>query len=309
MAIVNRISTYSVFNNTLRDVNTVQANLFDLQGQISSGLKTDNFAGLAGQVEQFTFLEAKIKKTTRFEENNAVNISRLQTMNVSLDQIIDIADEMENLMVLRRNPGIEEDIGFQEQMRNKIEALASELNATFEGRFMFGGTKSNVNPVIIDPEVPQPIEFGTLDRGYYQGSDENQTIRASETVAFEAEVRADDVAFQKMFHAAYWALDADTILDDPDLEDETLRNAIDMIQSGLQDVIAIQADVNIDITNLQDINERHEQLRLYWQGVTEEVSKTDILSASTKVAVDQAVLQATFQAFAGVNSLRLVDFL
>lgn len=304
MAIVSRISTYAIFRNTLGDVNNVQSHLADLQGQLSSGLKTNEFSGLSGKVEQFTFLEAKIKKTQNYEDNNATNIARLQSTNVSMDQLINAADALEDLMVARRNPAAAQDLNFESQVRIKIDSIASELNSTFEGKFIFGGTKSNVQPVITEPSVPRPVTFGTLDDGYYQGSKEDQTARASDSVDFELGIRADATGFQKMIHAAYWAIEGHTTN-----SDATISSAIDMLQSGIQDMISTQSDVNTNIIRLQDINERHEALRLYWKGVTEDLSKTDILSVSTQVAVDQTVLQATFQSFSQVNRLRLVDFL
>lgn len=303
MTIVNRISTYTVFNNTLRDVNSTQTNLFDLQRQISSGFKTENFAGMNGQVEQFTFLEARIYKAQTYEENNAVNISRLQTMNVALDQIIEISDQMENLITLRRNGALENNIQFEQQMQAKIEALVGELNTTFEGKFIFGGTRSNVPPVKAGP-TPKPVEFGVLDDGYYQGSKENTTMRADDNVELQAVLRADDDGFNKVLHAAFWSLEGHAQDDDT-----IVVSAMNMLQSGIQDVIALQARNNVNVTRLNEINDRHASLRLYWQGVSEEIVKTDLVSASTKVAVDQAVLQATFQSFASVNQLRLSDFL
>lgn len=304
MSIVSRISTYSVFNNTLRDVNTTQANLFDLQKQISSGLKTDTFAGLAGQVEQFTFLEAKIEKAKTYEENNEVAVSRLKTANVSMDQILQYADELEDLIVLARNPAIEEDIAFKTQLDQKIKGIAAELNSSFEGKYLFGGTRSNVQPVITEPSVPATLDIGVPDAGYYQGSQEDVQVRASDSVTLTPNIRADNVAFQKLFAAANQALTGYVAE-----QDSMLADAQDLVQSAIQDIIAVQADNNANILSLEDINTRHEDLRLYWQGVTEEVSKTDLVSASTQVAVDQAVLQATFQSFAAVNQLRLSDYL
>lgn len=304
MSIVSRISTYSVFSNTLRDVNGTQAGLFDLQKQISSGFKTDNFQGLNGQVEQFTFLEAKIKKAQSYEDNNAVGVSRLQTANVALDQIIQIAGDMQNLITLRRDGALKDNIQFEQQMKGKIEALASELNTSFEGKFLFGGTRSNVPPIKTDPSIPTPITYGTLDAGYYQGSQENTTLRADDNVEITNSIRADNTGFQKLFHAAAWSIDGH-VKDD----DSIVSDSLDLLQSGIQDVIATQASNNVNITRLNDINDRHDSLRLYWKGVSEAIVKTDLVSASTQVAVDQAVLQATFQSFSVVNKLRLIDFL
>lgn len=304
MAVINRISTFSVFNNTLQDVNRTQANLFDLQEQISSGLKTDEFSGLQGQVEQFTFLESSVKQAKAYQEYNSVNISRLRTVDISLDQIIETADEIEDLIVLRRNAGIEDDIAFEQQMRSKLDTIAAELNSQFEGRYVFGGTRTNVPPVITEPAIPGPNKIGQPDAGYYQGSTENITLRASDSVEIEGNIRADNIAFQNLFGAAFQALAGDAAD-----KDTLLADATDQIQTAIQDLIALQADNNSNIIALEDINRRHKSLQLYWQGVTENIAKTDVVAASTQVAVDEAVLQASFQSFSSINALRLSDFL
>lgn len=304
MPVITRASTHAQLTRLIGDINTTQTRLFDAQNQLSSGLKTDSFSGFNGQVEQFVFLEAKIKTAVAYQENNAVNISRLETMKESLQQITNMADEMEDLLVLRRNPAIAQDISFGQQMRAKILAVAGELNTSFEGKYMFSGTRTNVPPVITEPSVPAPVENGVPDDGYYQGSKSDVTMRADDNVELDARVRADAEAFQKIFAAAHMSLEADAQDDD-----EMLQQSIDMLQEGLDGVIALESSINADILTITNITERQNSLELYWKGVTEELSKTDILSVSTQLSVDQTVLQASFQAFASINSLRLVDFL
>lgn len=301
---LGRISTYATFNNTLTNVNRVQADLYDLNDQISSGLKTRNFEGLTGEVEHFTQLEANIDKAKTFEQNNELNISRLRTTDTIMSQIVNVADDIENLIVLRRDGVLEDNIAFPEQMRAKLDALVGELNGTFGGRFLFGGTRTNVPPIITEPAVPDPVTLGTPDANYYQGSDEDTPLRADEDVLITGNVRADDAAFQKLFGGIALALEGHTTDDD-----QLMQDALNMVQDGQSDLNEIQAVVNTNILTITDINERHENLRLYWTGVKEELANTNILDASTQVAVDQTVLQASFQAFAATNQLRLIDFL
>ena len=300
---IQRISTYAVHQNTLRDVNGTQSRLVDLQKQLSSGFKTERFKGMPGQVEQFTQLEAKIRKTDGYIRNNEVILSRLNTTQVTLDKIIDISDDIEDLMVLRRSANAD-NIEFPLQMENLRKSVAKMLNSTFEGRYIFSGTATNVPPVQDEP-FPAPVEVGTPDDGYYQGSKENVFVRAQDNFEIEYNVRADNPAFQKIFGAIEQALQGHTAEDD----DEQMVAALDMLQSGLEGVITEQTKVNANIVAMENINERHVELKLYWQGVTETIINTDVVSVSTEVAIDQTILQATFQTFARVNQLRLADFL
>jgi flagellar hook-associated protein 3 FlgL len=304
MSTIQRISTFGVHQSLLGNVNNVQKNLFDLQKQISSGVKTDNLQGLASQVEPFTAIEAKIRRTETYLQQNSLVISRLNTTQEQLDSIIELADQAENLIIQRRNPATGKDLNFAGQMDNLKQTIAGALNETFEGRYLFGGTNTNTPPVIVDPSIPNPVSPGVPDDSYYQGSNENITVRAQDSYEFEYNVRADDKSFQQLFTAMALAESGDSAD-----TDELLAAAQDMIQDALEGIIAVQTRVNSQIVSMENINQRHDELRLYWQGVREEIINTDIVAASTEVAIDQAILQASFQSFASINQLRLTDFL
>jgi flagellar hook-associated protein 3 FlgL len=302
---IQRISTYAVHQSTLRDSTRVQSELANLQGQLSSGKKTDKFLGLDGNVEQFVQLDAKIRKTDVYINNNELVLARLNTTQVTMEKLMQVSDDMENLMVLRRNPANADNLNFAAQLDALRKTATSLLNTTFEGRFIFGGTRTDTPPVM-DPQ-PAPIEEGVPDAGYYQGSNENLIVRSQDNFDIEYNVRADNSGFQKMFAAIDLAISADTSLTQG--ADEKIQKAIQLMQDGLSDMNTAQTKVNGNIVTLTDINARHNDLKLYWKGVKDQAINTDIVSASTAVALNQAILQASFQTFARINQLKLSDYL
>jgi len=302
---MNRVSTLSLFNTTQRDVGNVMTTLANLQGQISSGIKADSFKGLNGQVEQFTLLEAKMRKIEQYQQNNKITEARLRTADQAMDQAISIVDDMENLIALRRSAtGADGTLNFKQQMDNHLAALVSTLNTSFEGRYIFGGTNTAMPPV--SEPIPYPDELGVADAAYYDGSSENFQYRLDERIQSDFPVRADDPAFQKIIAAYHMAIDADAAGSGGD---DALAAALDMMQSGQEDLVAARSRVNNEILNVEATDKRHDQMRLYLKGVTEQVAKTDIVAAATEVANHEAVLQATFQVYARLSQLRLSDFL
>lgn len=299
---VTRIGSLALFKNTFRNLSDVQSNLGTLQRQVSSGIKAQDFRGLNGQVEQFTFLEGKLRQTTQFIQNNQINSARLKTADQALGQITDIMDQLENLFVQARNGAMTDDVNFVQQAKNLTTSIANELNVKFEGRSLFGGTNTAGLPVP-DPFAPQAQE-GVPDDAYYQGSKTNIVYRADERIEFEFPVRADDSAFQKLFASVNAGIASFTRGDDT-----VFASSLDQLQAAQEELNAARARVNSDIIVVDQINERHTSTRLYIQGVTDEISKTDVVSASIEIANNQAILQAGFQAFARLSSLKLVDFL
>ena len=298
---INRISTYSNFQSTVRDFNGVQARLADLQGQISSGYKSEDYKGLNGQVELFSSLENKISKSKSYIDNNTLVQSRVQITSDTLGSIVDTVDAMKNLIVTRRG-ATGNSLNFGQQMKTLRDQFTGLLNTNVEGRFLFSGTATDQKP-IADP-LPAPVVEGAPDAGYYRGSAQDISARIDDYIDIKYNVRADNPAFQKIFAAIDQSIQADATN-----TDAGMSAAFDLIQSGLKDVISVQGSTNANLVAIAQVNDRHDSLKLYWQGLSEQISKTDILTTSTQVAVDQGVLSATFQSFSRINQLRLSDFL
>lgn len=299
---VTRIGSLALFQNTFRNLSGVQATLGQLQRQVSSGIKAQDFRGLNGQVEQFTFLEARMRQTTQFIQNNQINVARLKTTDQALTQMIEIADQLENVFVQRQNGAAAQHISFEQQVRNMTDSIVSELNVKFDGRSLFGGT--NTAGLAVTNAYTAPAQDGVPDDGYYGGSKSDVVYRADERIEFDFPVRADDPAFQKLFAAVNMAIKAHNANDF-----DGVAKAVDMLQAAQVDLNTARARVNSSTIALEQINERHSSTMLYIKGVTEEISKTDVVGASIEIANNQAILQAGFQAFARLQSLRLVDYL
>lgn len=303
MTFVQRVSTQGVFNSTIGNVSQVQRGLADLQDQVSSGFKTRTFEGLTGEVESFTALERNIKRSSQYEQNNELTLSRMRTQDQAMQDAIQVIDELQDLIVLARNPATRDTIEFDTQALNLREQLASALNQSFKGFYLFGGTRSDTPPVLSNP-VPGSPTPGNMTNNYYVGSTENANIRADDRVELEYNIRADDDAFQLAFAAFSAVIDGGG-----SSSDSVLSAAQDQVTDALAEVNNLRTRLNSDIVYVGNVNDRHLNQRLYWQGVSEEIIKTDILAASTKIAQDEAILQASFQAFARVNQLSLADFL
>lgn len=296
-----RIGSLALINDTLRDVSNSQTRLGDLQQQISSGLKSRDFAGLNGSVEQFTQVNGQIERAQQFAINNRLNISKLQTTDIALANIGELADQIKNAIVGTNGANIGTS-NLAQQVTDLLASIGGELNANFNGAFIFGGTDT-LNPPVPSTSVTNTAN-GIPDDNYYEGSKQNATLRADERTELEFPVRADDIAFQKIYAAARQAINA------VNSQDTTqLQAAQQLIQDGLRDLTAVRSRLGGTVNNVQQTDARLKDLRTYWQQLSDGISKTDIVEASTEVAGYQAILQATFQVYARLSQLRLSDFL
>lgn len=301
---VGRISTYGVHQSLLRDSTRTQTNIFDLQNQLSSGLKSGTFSGLGGGVEQFADLESRMSRGQSYVDGGNIVAGRLDVMDNALNSIITTATDIKTLITLRRNAAVGDSVAYQAQLEGKWKELVAEMNATNEGRYLFSGTATNV-PAVESNVFPVLQQDGVPDTGYYHGSNDDVSMRIDDSVSITYNVRGNDPAFQKIFAGIAMAGKFGTQAG----ESPQMQQAYDLIAEGVNDVIGVRAVVNGNKVAVQNTVDRIQGQLLYWKGIKEQISNTDIVAVSTEVAVNQGILQASFQAFARISNLKLSDFL
>lgn len=300
---IGNISTLALFQSTIGDINNKLGSLADLQIQVSSGQKSQDFAGLGPDSIQFLNLQAQISKTDLYIDNNTTVIAYLEGANTALSQAINAATTLSNLIATRRSGTSGNTTNFVSQIEGQWRALVGILNITSNGQYVFSGSATNVKSVD-DKNFPLNLDKGVPDANYYKGSAQDLTLRPQDNVSLTYNVRADHPGFQKIFTALSLARQTGEVYNDQDL-----AQAYDMVQDGIQDLITAQSTVNVNKVNINTINSNLQSYKLYWKGLKESIGNTDLVAASTQIAVDQGILQAAFQAFARISSLRLSNFL
>lgn len=303
MVEISRIGTLAIYNNAISNFNRNKANQASLQDQASSGLKGRDFKTYNGQVEQFVGLEKDIKRIQMYLDNNAETASRLTTMENSLEQTYSIAEEAKKVFTLRNNATFADSSTFAIQMQNSMLAMAKELNVSVTGRYLFGGTNTELPPVIDNP-IPQPFTVGTVDEGYYQGSKENIVTRIQDNLDVEYDIRADDPAFQKYFAALWLGIEGHN-----EKNNEKLADAQNMLDESIKGINALVARVQTKRTNVDNIVTRQKDTKLYLSSVVKEISDADVVAVRLRVTIEQATLTATFQIFSRISSLNLSQYL
>jgi flagellar hook-associated protein 3 FlgL len=288
-------------NDTLRDVGASQVKLAELQRQISSGDKSQNFVGLDGSVEQFTRVNSQIERAVQYRANNQVNLSKLQTVDIALRNISEIADSMKNNMVGANGATIKT-MNLPQIISDMLANIGSELNASFNGNYLFGGTDT-LNPPVPSTTVANNA-LGVPDDVYYTGAKQDAVLRADDRTDIEFPARADDPAIQKIYAAAKMAINAANLGDT-----DQMSKAQQLIQTGIAELSALRTRVGGVIVNVEGIDDRLGALSTHWRELSDEISKTDLVAASTEVASYQSVLQASFQVYARLSQLRLSDYL
>lgn len=300
---VDRVSTASLHQQNLKDMGRVQLSLATLNRQISSGLKADTFDQMAGIVERVSSYETKLSNIDVYLSNSNSIKARLNTMDQSVSEVQDVATQFASLLALRRNPAASSGLNFVQQASSLLDTVVQSLNVSVEGRYLFGGSKTDTQP--IPKPLPSLQESGVPDDKYYNGNNDILTARVSDTHEIPYGVKANDPGFQKLIASIQTAIEADKT----GKGDEVFAKAVDLINEAVEELAQTRAGIGANSTNLSSIKDQHDRMKLYWKEAVTDETSTDIAEASIQLTVDQTVLQATFQAFASLSKLKLTDYL
>lgn len=296
---ISSISTYGSLQTFLQNINLTQNTLNSDQVQISSGRVSDTFDGLNGSVEQFISLTAQVTRMQNYHQGNSVITSQLQTANTSINQMLQTANSLKSLIVNQLS-GTSNNASFTQQLTSSRDALVAQLNSNYQGNYIFGGTNTNTPPVSNPPTAP--LEAGVPDAGYYQGSNQNTSVRIADGQSIDNSIRADNPAFQNILAAI-------SLVSDGTASTENLKKAENLIDTGISGLIGLQSTANANLVRVQQVDTQSETVRVYYQSLSENMSKPDVVALTTKVAQDQSILQASFSTFARISSLSLANYL
>lgn len=286
--------------------NDKRSELDGVTQQIAGGEKYRSYSGYAseGTLQSVLSLEAAVKESEGFVRSNNSAIAKIDVIETSLDSIQDIAKELSSLIVNRQNGASGDDIPINEVTDSLIGRIQSNLNTTYNGRYLFSGSKTDVPPVSDTVFDVSNIADDVAGANYYNGDSFNATVRQSPGQELEYGVNADASGFKKLIGAAHLLLDGHNKDDN-----NTLQDAQAMINEAVEELASERAVVRGNRSTLRETNVGHEDLKLLLEANFESKTQTDIVEASTRLSELEATVQASFSAWSRLNKLRLSDFI
>ncbi len=299
---MSRVSQLAQQTLTLDNVLNAQKRIQDAQIQIATGAKSLSYAGIAKESSRLVSLEGLQSRFIQFAKNNTVVEARLQRMEQSISTIFDSMSELRRLLIQRVNATAGDDVPLAAVAQNLLEVVAGQLNAKENGRFLFAGTRTNAQPVVVP--VPDPTTFGIPEANYYQGDSIELTIRVDDSIAISYGMTADRAAFQDVIASLKAAIQGDAT-DDAALLDQSLVLAGRSIDA----LAGFRAEIGADRDTIFRANQRNGDFLVFVESSISDILAVDIPAAVTRLASDQTILQASYLTLARISSLSLVNFL
>ncbi len=271
------------------------------QAQISTGKVTDRFQDLAPEVERLIDVKMVLQQNLQFQKNNNFTDQKLRRMETAVSGLFEIATKLQTLTIQRLNDGTVDAGTMAPEFEAMLDQAVALLNSDLDGRHLFGGSKTDQPPVVLDPAF---TAFGSADNTYYQGDNLVLSVRADVDVEITTGMSADREGFRELIGALRGVINGD-VLDDRDV----LENSLGLVKKSLSKISDYQAELGIHQAQLKQINQRHVDTKIYLENRISEIEDVDLTEAITRLVQDQILMESAMATLGRLNQLSLVDYI
>ncbi|ASG23097.1 flagellin [Nitrospirillum viridazoti] len=304
---MNRISTAGAHNALVQYMLKNESALNSAEVQESTSAKSTTYAGLStagGNVKLLVNLESEVSYSSTLITNADNAVTKIDAIASDITSISSIATSLKTAISEAMSTDQTSRSTYQEEASGWLTDVASILNDTYGGQYLFGGSDTNHAPVSVDSSTyPAQTSSSGADTSYYSGNDTLATVRLSSTQSVSYGVTAGDPSIEKLMRAM------SMISNTNPLDDTTLTTALDLVNDasdGLSDISQTLSDTSSRIqkasSHLSDINS-------FATTQSSDLKSVDLAEVSTTVTTLQTSLEATMQAIAASQKMSLANYL
>ena len=300
---VMRVATFATGTRMLNASLLTQARMADLQLQEASGVISTDYGGLGSSTRTVLDLEASLKASKGYGDATEEASGRVEVLYSTLSTITDMMSEFRSQLTSMMSADSNATSGAElsTAASGYMDELASLLNTSYEGRYLFGGDRTTTAPVDLDAYVP---DADTVSTDYYQGDGAVATVKISRDQSVAYGVTAGNSAFEQAFRALGIIANA-TDATDTDL----LQSSYDLMLSALDATIAVQSKVSINAGTLERATSRQSDYESFLSSAITDLKGADVTQIAVTLSSYETQLSASYSALAKVQSLNLLDYL
>lgn len=300
-----RVANLAQHELTLTHILDAQRRLNTGQLQLSSGLKSEDYTGVASDVRRLVNVKSAYVRASQYMENNKLVDQRLQIMESSVSQIFDVLSEFKTLLVNGLNANNSADLAMPLQAQSMLDEITALLNVQDDGRYLFSGNRTDTAPVD-QSGLPGSYTVPTADgdaSGYYQGDSTLMSVRADVNFTVTYGVTADEAGFERAIRALH------EIVIGPPNDRATMEDALGVVSQAIKDVSDIRTRIGASRAAIENVNKRLDEFRLYSEKTISDIENVDITEVITRMNSDQVAVEASFTTLARLSQLTLTRFL
>jgi flagellar hook-associated protein 3 FlgL len=308
---MTRVGTLAENNQILQYLQQNKSTAESLQLQITTGLKSTNFSGIAPQSAQLVNLSDQQAKQQGYIDTINTVSTRLQVMGLSISSIETLATQfVGNLPTDAYNT---EGETIQEQAKQVLGQVAGYLNTQDGANYVFSGNNTSSPPVDTDG-LPNPGSLTTASdgappNGYYEGDDGIAQATVDNNVTLSYGVNANNPAFEQFIRVLNFLANAPAFDQSNPTDVANVNTATEMLNQVVTQLQTLQGTNALQQGQLSNQLDNHKSALALAQGSIADIAKVDPATAITQLDTLQTQLQASYQIIGILQQLSLVNYM
>jgi flagellar hook-associated protein 3 FlgL len=304
----NNVSTIEQQNQMLQYLQQMQTQASTLSAQISTGQKSQTYAGIAPQAAQVIDLNATQSQQQGYINTIGTVNTRLQTMSLAMQNISSIATSFQNTLANNAfSPG---GASVQQTAQQLLTELGSYLNTQDGTRYVFSGNKTST-PAFNPAGLPNPGDLTTnVATDYYGGDNGVAQATVDNNVNLQYGVTGNNPAFEQIVRVLnYYANDSTPLSQSNPTDVANANTAQQMLGNAalsVQQLVATDGEQQSDLTQLSTA---HQNAMTLATTSLNNIEQVDSATAITQLNTLQTQLEASYQTINVLQSLSLSKYL
>lgn len=272
------------------------AQYVDLQQQVTTGYKTQRFAGIADQSAMVVNLDNTENNLKQYISAADTTNSRLSAAHSGLSNILDVITDFRAKLLQAMTSEQADDGRIDVVADGYMEEVAAALNTNLGGVYVFGGVKNDAPPV----DLSDPIKNGAGT--YYSGAAEKMQARIDSNTVLSYGATADRQGFKDLISSLQRVSSASGSLTE-------LETALDDLNSALDDLTQLEAEMGHEMEVVERSQTRNKAVQVTVTTQLSTMRDVDISAAMVELTQRETILQASYSIISRQNQLSLVNYL
>lgn len=340
MRVTNNMLSNRYLTDSTRNLNNMQS----IINQLTTGKAINRPSDNPYKVARSMQLNTKINANTQYNENIKDTLNWLDTTDEALGQAGDVLQRIRALMVSAGNAsyGSDEKAAICDEINERIAELGQIMNGNFDGKYVFGGTKTASKPLSIDEDADgntvlsfadktgskilidengEPVDAsGNILTGDDYKNAKNQLemmnskiiTEISSSVTMEYNVNVTDILFVKDTNGN--TINAMKLLTDISKNlnsgsEEVINENLEDIDCVISNLLKYRSEVGAKQNRMESAQSKNEDDSYNMTDILSKTEDIDFAEKSIEFSTLQTVYQASLQVSAQILPKTILDYL
>lgn len=311
-----RVSDANMHASFQRNVNSNMRQLNKYSNQLSSFTEISRSSDNPLAFSKILGMNQSIVKNEGYNQTINESISWTNTQDAALDSATQSMHRIRDLMIASANDtvGPEEMEINKQEMISEIDNIVDSLNATYDGRYVFGGQNTDIPPF----EVVK-AENGDIESIKYHGTPDNLPREISNGVSVQLTTdgtifnnsSADDDAnsFIKDLMTAMNENDKEALSGTAATGEEPATGLLSRMDNHINNMIDTRAKIGTTTNRLESVKERNEAENLQLREGLSELQDIDVAEKYMEFSNQMLAYQASLSVGTKLLQTSILDYI